>query len=372
MACLEKIIIEKIRNEGSLSFHDFMDMCLYYPGYGYYTSAGDKIGINGDFYTSPLFTPLYGELIGKQIEEMWQIMNKPSFTIVEYGAGTGHLCGDILRYLAKNKALYSGLQYGIVEKSVPLQELQQQRLRTYKKVSWHQDITALKGFTGCVLSNEVVDNFPVHIVEQKDELMEVMVSYNGKNFTEQLRPASPELRSYLEDSGVCLPGNYRTEINLDADGWIKDIAEAMDQGYLLVVDYGFTSEEYYHATRNHGTLKCFYRHGFHDCPYINIGRQDITAHVNFSGLKHSGKKYQLDFSGFTDQLSFLKGLGIAAEIRQMEDRIKCMPEDQRAGMIKRMKHFLFDMCRKFKVLLLQKQLSFTPVSGFQFALPGML
>ena len=82
MACLEEIIIEKIHRKGCLSFHDFMDMCLYYPGYGYYVSAGDKIGINGDFYTSPLFTPLYGELIGKQIEEMWQIMNEPSFTIV--------------------------------------------------------------------------------------------------------------------------------------------------------------------------------------------------------------------------------------------------------------------------------------------------
>jgi SAM-dependent MidA family methyltransferase len=372
MAYLEEIIIEKIRNEGCLSFHDFMDMCLYYPGYGYYVSAGVKIGMNGDFYTSPLFTPLYGELIGKQIEEMWQIMNEPSFTIVEYGGGTGHLCSDILRYLVKNASLYAGLQYCIIEKSDPLKELQQQRLGLDKKVSWYPHITALKGFTGCVLSNEVVDNFPVHIVVQKEELMEVMVSSDGKGFSEQLQPASPELKSYLEAAGICLSLNYRTEINLDADRWINDIAKAMDRGYLLIVDYGYTSKEYYHAARNQGTLQCFYRHNVHDCPYINIGRQDITAHVDFSGLKHAGTKYHMDFSGFADQFSFLKGLGIVGEIRKMEDRIKCIPEDQRAGMIKRMQHFLFDMCRKLKVLLMEKKLNLIPVSGFQFAQQGAL
>src|SRR6478752_1207674 len=93
------IIIEKIKNEGPISFRDFMEMALYYPDLGYYNSLKDKIGAKGDFYTSPYVSASFGAMIGRQIEEMWEILKKKPFKIIEYGAGTGILCHDILDYL---------------------------------------------------------------------------------------------------------------------------------------------------------------------------------------------------------------------------------------------------------------------------------
>src|SRR4051812_37220260 len=153
---LKDIIIQKIKDEGPISFRDFMEMALYYPELGYYTSPTDKIGTNGDFYTSSNLTPLFGMMIGKQIEEMWVSLGKEAFTIVEYGAGTGRLCHDILDYLKGNPFLYAQLQYCIVEKSPSMRAKEQCHLP--EKVSWHDSINDIPGVVGCVLSNELLDN----------------------------------------------------------------------------------------------------------------------------------------------------------------------------------------------------------------------
>ena len=127
---LSEILKSKIINEGPISFHDFMEMALYYPSLGYYNSDRNKIGKQGDYYTSPVLTSLFGELIGKQIEEMWALLDKKPFTIVEYGAGTGALCNDILRYLQNNPPLYDELKYCIIEKSEALRR--EKELKTGK------------------------------------------------------------------------------------------------------------------------------------------------------------------------------------------------------------------------------------------------
>src|ERR1700744_5842873 len=93
---LPEIIADTIRQNGVLSFHDFMEMALYYPDQGYYTSPRDRVGATGDFYTSPYVTSLFGDLIASQLEEMWMLLGCPAFTVVECGAGTGLLCKDIL------------------------------------------------------------------------------------------------------------------------------------------------------------------------------------------------------------------------------------------------------------------------------------
>jgi SAM-dependent MidA family methyltransferase len=204
---LPEIIIDRIQKEGVLSFHDFMEMALYFPGYGYYTSDRQKTGKSGDFYTSPYLTGLFGEMIGGQLEEMWQILGRKPFTIVEYGAGTGLLCRDILTRLKQNGELYDKLQYVIIEKSgsahPPLSG----------KVTWADSIRDIPAVTGCILSNELVDNFSVHQVVMEDELMEVCVSFDD-GFTETLRPAPEPLRDYLRRLGVTLPRGFRTEQQL--------------------------------------------------------------------------------------------------------------------------------------------------------------
>ena len=225
---LEKIIRDKIRSEGPLSFHDFMEMALYYPELGYYTSETEKFGKFGDYYTAPHLSAVYGNLVAKQLEEMWQLCGKKDFTVVEYGAGTGALCVDILRQLKENKELYEGLKYCIIEKS-KIMRLKEQKVLTESgiaegKVYWFDSISEIPPITGCVLANEVIDNFSVHkVVMEKNGLMEVFVDYD-QTFIEVLKPAQDRLTDYFARLDVRLPEGFHTEVNLEAIEWIEEIS----------------------------------------------------------------------------------------------------------------------------------------------------
>jgi SAM-dependent MidA family methyltransferase len=292
-----------------------MEMCLYFPELGYYTSVSDKIGKNGDYFTSPTFSPVFGELIGKQLEEMWNVLEQKPFTIVEYGAGTGALCAAILGYLKNNQKLYNELHYCIIEKSLVMRE--KQKIHLNEKVSWYDSIKSIPEINGCVLSNELVDNFSVHQVVMKNELMEVFVDYNN-GFIELLEPAKKELIDYMTELKVDLTNEFRTEINLEAIKWIKEIAEYLKKGYVLTIDYGYPSFELYNEYRGYGTLMCYNKHKTNNKPYHNIGAQDITSHVNFSALCLWGFKNGLQYSGFTDQSRFLSALGFKDHIKTKE------------------------------------------------------
>lgn len=359
---LSEILKEKITKEGPLSFRDFMEMALYYPELGYYNSGRNKIGKEGDYYTSPVLSSLFGELIGKQIEEMWLLLNKKPFTIVEYGAGTGALCNDILHYLQNNQPLYDELNYCIIEKSEAMQKWQKQNL--YSKVSWHASIEELAPVTGCILSNEVLDNFPVHKVKMQDELMEVFVNYD-QGFEEMLKPADEILMNYLQEQQIILPENYCTEINLQAIEWIKDVATNLAEGFVITIDYGFSSVELYNAKRNSGTLMCYKGHQVNSSPYSHIGEQDITAHVNFSALSCWGKKYDLLCSGFTTQGHFLRSLGLMNCLRKME----LENAQNNRDFIFQVHQLLMDMGNKFKVLIQQKKVECKILTGVQFTIP---
>ncbi|MEO6894660.1 MAG: SAM-dependent methyltransferase [Ginsengibacter sp.] len=359
---LSKILQTKIETTGPISFHDFMEMALYYPSMGYYNSDRNKIGKEGDYYTSPVLSSLFGELIGKQMEEMWILLDKKPFIIVEYGAGTGALCSDILRYLQNNSSLYEELKYCIIEKGEAMQKRQQNLLSN--KVSWHSSIKEIAPFSGCVLSNELLDNFAVHRVKMEKELMEVFVDYNN-GFQEILKPANDELNDYLREQDIELPASYSTEINLQAIEWIEEIALSLEKGFVLTIDYGYSAEEFYSPKRNSGTLICYKDHQVNASPYSDIGGQDITAHVNFSALNHWAEKYGLQCSGFTSQSNFLRSLGLMNYLRNLEMRD---PENNR-DLILQIQKLLLDMGTKFKVLIQQKNVKGSSLSGIQFAMP---
>jgi SAM-dependent MidA family methyltransferase len=362
---LTETIIQKIRREGPVSFHDFMEMALYCPGTGYYMDGNDCIGKRGDYYTSAFLTPLAGEMIGKQLEEMWLQSGAETFTIVEYGAGTGLLCHDILNRLKNNKALYNNLQYCIIEKSPAMRDKEKKIL--HEKVNWVDSIREIPGITGCILSNEVVDNFSVHRVVMEEELMEVFVDYDN-GFVELLKPASPALKEYFEQLQVFLPKGFRTEINLEARAWLNDIARALEKGFVLTIDYGYPASELYCNRRSHGTLACYYQHSFNNSPYNNIGKQDITAHVNFSALHNWGLQYGLKYCGFISQAYFMLSLGLTAHLRKEEVSRKydhATQQDQ-AFLLQTL---LLDMGNKFKVLIQSKGINEPKLSGLQLSRP---
>jgi SAM-dependent MidA family methyltransferase len=341
------IIIDTIRRQGPLSFVHFMEMALYYPEQGYYASACERVGADGDFYTSPYLTRLFGEMIAGQLEEMWRNLDCKPFTIVEYGAGTGILCRDILVRLRENAPLFQSLQYVIIEKSGSMRMREQHLLAAeglLHKLRWESSIDAVSPVNGCILSNELVDNFAVHQVVMEEELMEVFVGYEN-GFVELLRPASCELRDYLRELQVTLPRGFRAEINLEATRWIREVSAALGRGFVITIDYGSSS----------------------------------------SGL-----------CGFTSQTRFLQGLGLNRRLQQLEVAGLCFDgscsdgshadgfcsDGSRSGgdpgagsgdaaareMASRQLYtLLVDMGNKFKVLVQRKGIGRQFLSGLQFA-----
>jgi SAM-dependent MidA family methyltransferase len=360
---VSEIIKQKISDGGPISFCDFMDMCLYYPELGYYTSTRDKIGWSGDYYTSPYVSRLFGVMIAKQLEEMWRILGDEKFVIVEYGAGTGLMCYNILEELKKNKDLYEQLNYCIIEKSGAMRQKQKENLN--EKVSWHKCIQDIAPVNGCILSNEVVDNFCVHQVIMKEELMEVFVGFDN-GFFELLKPASVELKEYFEELKITLEKGFRTEINLQAKHWMKEIGQTLQKGFVLTIDYGFPSFELYSSRRSEGTILCYHQHRVHDDPYNNIGEQDITAHVNFSALHHWGLKNGLEYTGFTNQAYFLLSLGLTEQLRMMEKELKHDEINSIGSKAALINSLLLDMGTKLKVLIQHKGLLTPQLSGLKF------
>jgi SAM-dependent MidA family methyltransferase len=317
---LQEKIIERIKTEGPIPFETFMEMALYEPGLGYYATDNIEIGRAGDFYTSQHVHPAFGAMIAVQLEEMWKTMGRPpDFYAIECGAGAGLMCLDILQYL-QDKEFYHALTYLLVETNPSVQLKQKNVLKKYEdKVRWASSLPAVGNRKGCILSNELLDAFPVHLVEMNEEIREIYITFSDdSSFSEIRMPLStPALTDYFDEFSVQLPKGYRTEINLRIKDWLQSASEILSEGFILTIDYGYPSGEYYSEERNRGTLLCYYRHQVHEDPYTNIGHQDITAHVNFSSVKKWGEFFGFRTLGFCRQGTYLISLGIDGVIRKL-------------------------------------------------------
>jgi SAM-dependent MidA family methyltransferase len=310
-----------------ITFAEYMNMVLYHPKYGYYSTEAAKIGKEGDFFTSVHLGADFGEMLAIQFIEMWEILDKPTpFTLVEIGAGQGYLAIDILNYLQRHSNLYSALKYIIIEKSPLLKQVQQQKLSNFP-VQWY-DLAEIEtnSVVGCIFSNELVDALPVNqFTLQAGQLKEIYVgvSENVKKeaqdtFVEIIdEPSTQELLNYFDLINIDIrnyPDGYRSEVNLAALDWFAQVADKLQSGYIITIDYGYPAHRYYNPRRNQGTLQCYYQHRRHDNPYIYVGKQDITTHVDFTALERWGETWGLAKVGFTQQGLFLMALGLGERI----------------------------------------------------------
>jgi SAM-dependent MidA family methyltransferase len=280
---IEKLIRERISNEGPMPFEAFMEVALYHPGLGYYTSPDTEIGRSGDFYTSPHLHPVFGAMIGRQAEEMWEIMGcPPEFAIVEAGGGRGWLAKDILDYL-KRKPLYKCLSYTLAELNPGMRERQGDLLKEHApRVGWVQRPGDIKPLTGLILTNELLDALPVHLVEMGEDLKEIYVTLDGESLAETSgEPSTPAIAEHLREFGISLAKGYRTEVNLRMRDWLVEAAGLLKNGFVITIDYGYPAQELYSPERDRGTLLCYHRHQVNEDPLQRTGEQDITAHINF-------------------------------------------------------------------------------------------
>jgi SAM-dependent MidA family methyltransferase len=323
---------EIIRN-GPIPFVRFMELALYHPQYGYYMRQPDgadheRIGWSGDFYTSSDVHPILGRAIAVQARQMDELLGRPApFTIVEMGAGKGLLARDCLAAIhAEQDDFASRVRYVLIERSPAMQELQRQNLAAELHepglVTWIEGLDALahQSVTGLFFSNELVDAFPVHRIQvTAGRTEELYVDYRDGRFEECLKPLSiPALGQHLQRLSPTWPDGYRNEVNLQALEWMDQVAQRIDRGFVVTIDYGHTAQDLYGADRKDGTFLCYYQQLTGDVPYVRIGQQDMTTHVDFTSLATVGAAAGLSVTGFTNQMSFLMGLGVEDMIGQLD------------------------------------------------------
>ena len=321
---LRKFILSQIEKRGPLPFSQFMAWCLYHPEYGYYQSKGTRIGKEGDYYTSPSVSPLFGHLMAKQLFQMAEILGGENFDVVEMGGGRGFLCEDIIDWAKKNSPVfYQHLRYHLIETSAPFLREQRERLSEKERegrVFWIDPKTFGEGkvqIQGCFLSNELVDAFPVHrVILDQGNLKEIYVTQRNGQFEERWGELSdPRIASYFRSMDITLQEGQKAEVNLLALEWMERVARCLERGFVLTIDYGCLSEELYAPNRREGTLLCYFQHQASENSYERLGKQDITSHVNFTSLIRKGEEVGLRFTGLVPQYRFLIGLGI---LEQME------------------------------------------------------
>jgi SAM-dependent MidA family methyltransferase len=323
---LLEIVSDRVNNSPHqrITFADYMELILYHPQTGYYASNAERISENGDFLTSPHIADDFGEMLAIQLHQIWEILDRPQlFNVVEMGAGQGLLAAQILEYSQRvDPDFFLAIDYIIVETALAMIESQQLRLKDLP-VRWCQwNEIADRSIVGCFLSNELIDALPVHQIEIVDgKLQEIYVTRNadGKLMEEIGELSTDRLQDYWQLNQINLlngkyPDRYRTEVNLSALDWLTTGSEKLQRGYTISIDYGYSADRYYNPMRFQGTLQCYYRHSYHNDPYINIGNQDLTAHVDFTALQNHGELLGLETVGFIQQGMLLMALGLGDRI----------------------------------------------------------
>ena len=302
-----------------------MRLALYHPTGGYYTSAA-PFGATGDYYTSPAAHPSFGALLCVQLHRMWQLIGEPpQFTAVELGAGEGLLAADITAYAPTISPKFaSRLRYICIDRYAPAAVPQATASSLIAMDKLRSDRIPLSGVTGCIISNELVDAFPVHRFRIVDgQPLEIYVGLDASgDFCETLdAPSTPLLPARIRDLGFALPDGFRGEARLDGGAWMREVAQALAKGFVITIDYGHQSRELYSDRRRNGTLQTYYRHTQGNTPYRRIGRQDISAFVDFTLLQSEEHAAGLDTLAYTTQADLLNALGMDAMLR----RARAMP-----------------------------------------------
>lgn len=297
---------------GWISFATYMAEALYTPGLGYYSGGAHKFGPGGDFITAPELTPLFGQALASQVQ---QIMGLSAPHVIEAGAGTGLLAADLLLELELRGALPES--YAILEVSGELRERQFDTLAAKvphlaSRVQWLDGLP--ERFSGALVANEVLDVMPVHLIAWRPEgIFERGVALGDEGrFVWADQPATGKVADAATALDLPLPeeGEYVSELNLAGRAWVAEWAARLDQGAMLLVDYGYPRAEYYLPSRSTGTLLCYFRHHAHGDPFVWPGLNDITAFVDFTAIAEAGFEAGLDVLGYTDQANLLFNCGV--------------------------------------------------------------
>jgi SAM-dependent MidA family methyltransferase len=350
---------------GWLPFDDFMAEALYAPGLGYYSGGRRIFGLapasGSDFVTAPELSPFFGRALAVQMREA--LAAAGSREVFEFGAGSGALAEVLLDALdapgPEDDGALPPVRYTIVELSADLRERQQRRLERFApRVRWLDAWPDT--IRGVVVGNEVLDAMPVKLLHRSGGAWHergVVLADGAFVFADLDAPFDPAGRTEAAQA-LAAPGFVEgtvTEIHPVAEAFVASLAQRLDRGVAILVDYGFPEHEYYHPQRTGGTLMCHRAHQADTDPLADVGAKDITAHVNWSGIALAAQDAGLEVLGYASQARFLINCGIVdllagAGIAERANAQKLVNEHE--------------MGELFKVLLLARDVVLDPV-GFR-------
>ena len=368
----EKISLAIMENGGSIGFEQYMQMALYEPALGYYSAGSSKFGEQGDFVTAPELSSIFSRCLAKQCQQVLSEIS--SGCILELGPGTGVMAIDILRELERNNALPK--IYYMLEPSADLRQRQQQNVKNEiphleERIVWLEYLPDEK-IEGVILANEVIDAMPVKRIVFDHEIEEYAVTCESessgqtrfqwikKDIDQKSLNFVQELLDTLKED---LPTPYTTEINFYIKPWLNSLNDILDKGLILISDYGYPRQEFFHPQRHEGTLICHYRHHAHDDPFLYPGLQDITASVDFTAVAEAAVNIGLHVSGFTTQAHFL----IASGLGQLVSEYETDDVVERSRMTHQVSKLTMpgEMGEKFKFIGLSKSFD-VQLQGFDF------
>ncbi len=340
-------IKELVRDKGKITFAEYMRLCLYSSKDGFYVSQGRRI--YDHFGTSPASHPVFGALVARQLEQMWRLLEEPDvFHLIEVGSGEGVLAQSIVNACDRHYPRFArSLRYVAVDYQPGGYPSTSQATShsTYQAIDWSNDnagaaplnarestrgidrikadgLSSISRVTGCILSNELVDNFPFHrFAIQDGAIREIFVTLEGENFVEALdEPSSGGIEERLTGLDLPLDEGYRGEVCLALEDWVAQLSRALERGFVLTIDYGELAADLYSSLNSPGTLTCYRRHIASDDPYQHIGQQDITCLVDFTSLMRLGLRNGLSTVGFVEQSRFLKNLGFSHFLEDLQNQ----------------------------------------------------
>ena len=376
----EPELVAAIRAEiaagGPMTFARFMALALYHPELGYYATGRRGPGREGDFLTAPESHPLFGWAVARQLEEAWNRMGRPgTFTVREFGAGTGALAAGIVDGLARTGSpLRAAIRYRVAERGLDRVRQVRERLAAAgaRGILEEDDGGPI---VGAVVANEVLDALPVHrlVGGPKGELRESFVGLGSGEALVEVEgpPSTPALAERLDGEGIRLAPGQRAEISLDVDAWIAEAARGLARGLLLLVDYGHPAADLYAPTRG-SLLRAYVRHRVHGDPFANIGRQDLTAHVDLTAVERAAAAAGLTHLGTTTQAAFLAGLDVGELLAGIRDDPSTSVADYLAARSALVRMLDPTATGRFAVLVFARDLApDPPLRGLAYRLPGV-
>jgi SAM-dependent MidA family methyltransferase len=369
---LRQRIEQEIRERGPIPFSRYMELCLYDPELGYYSRNAEQFGKAGDFYTSSDVHAVFGRLLARQFDEMWRAMGSPGeITLVELGPGRGLLAQDVLDWSEKKFfKFFQALRLVLIERSPALRGRLRERFASQiadGTVALPEEIgSANFGENTIAFANEFFDALPVEVFDHRGELR---IGFNGAHLAEQFVPPSPEVLEYIDRHSVQPDVGERVEAPLIAQNYMKAVAEKLQRGFVVAIDYGYTRDELL-AGRHRGTVTAYRQQTMSVSPYEAPGEQDITAHVNLTALRVAGEQAGLEQLALLTQAQFLMGIG---EVNQFADAFEdCGSRQEQTKVALQLKHLVTPagMGETFHVLLMSRGVDrdvATNMGGLRFA-----